>query len=185
MKKTVSCLLCFLLIFSVFTLPVYAASSNAEIPVKMASVAPATDGVVNVGEYGSKIHSVDYSNNEFLSQFDTDKSTKADFYMVWDEENLYLSWVVHTESHWPVSYDVDYDNDGKTGTAADIANMWRFSSIQFMLCTGAPDKTAKVYQTTQWSGNYFEAGLSVMSDGASYKFLWSKPAGCEWITTNS
>lgn len=184
MKKTVSSLLCTFLLFSVLSLPAHAVSKNADVTIKMSSAAPETDGVVESGEYGAKIHSVDYSNNEFISQYDADKSTNADFYMVWDDEKLYLSWVVHTDGHWPVSYNVDYNNDGQTGTATDFTYMWQYSCVQFMICNGAPDSTEKVYQTSQWSGNYFEAGLSIMSDGASYKCIYSKPVGGENTTVS-
>ncbi|HBR30990.1 MAG TPA: hypothetical protein DD733_02790 [Clostridiales bacterium] len=153
-------------------------TENAEITINQTETEPQLDGIVNDSEYGQKIHTT-YSNDQFVSDYDTDLDIDADFYMTWNSDNLYLSWVVRTENHYPVSKTRDYNNDGKAGTDADLCFMWMFSCVQFMLCTGAPKIDDTNYQTTDWSGNYLEAGLSIMEDDSSYIAIWSRPVGAE------
>ncbi|PKM63241.1 MAG: hypothetical protein CVU97_01060 [Firmicutes bacterium HGW-Firmicutes-21] len=181
MKKIVSVFLCLILFTGLFTVPSAASPANARVTVKTTTTAPVINGVVEAGEYGEKIHSVDYSNSEFISSFDMDKSINADFYMTWTNDSLYMAWVVYTDGHWPIPINYDHNGDG----IPDLGYMYLFSCVQFMLCTGAPDASKVVYQTGAWSGNYLEAGLSVMSDGSSYKVAWSKPVGGEGLTVDS
>ena len=74
MRKSVSILLCVLLLLTLFTFPVSALPVNAKITIKNSPTAPVTDGVVTPGEHGAKIHSVDYSSDEFLSAYNTDET---------------------------------------------------------------------------------------------------------------
>jgi hypothetical protein len=93
-----------------------------------------------------------------------------------------MAWVVKADAHYPVDPVVDYNKDGILNDI-DYSFMWQFSCVQFMLCTGAPDASKPgTYQTSQWSGNYLEVGLSIMPDGTSYKIAWSKPVGGENLT---
>lgn len=161
----------------------YGDEVNTPVTAQYNQTAPTLDGVVVANEYGQMIHST-YDSDQFVSQYDTDKSVDSDFYMTWNKDSLYLSWVVNTDNHYPVSKTADYDNDGTAGTPTDFAYMWQFSCVQFMLSTGAPDASQQIYQTGAWSGNYLEAGLSILSDGTSYKAIWSKPIGAESITTD-
>lgn len=182
MKKIITLILCLTIITGMFVLPASAVSQNAQITIKTATVSPVIDGIVSDGEYGKKIHSVDYNNDEFISSFDTDKNITADFYMAWEEENIYMAWVVNAEEHYPIPTDTDYDGDG-IFTTNDLAHMWEFSCVQFMLCSGAPDISNPVYQCNSY-GNYLEGGLSVMDDCSSRKVMWCRPVDAYNITTN-
>ena len=180
MKKIISIALVAILLITVLVLPTSAASKNAKVTIQHSEIAPTIDGVVNVGEYGTfKIHSVDYSKDEFISAYDKNKKVKSDFYMTWTDESLYMAWVVHTDGHWPIPENYDHGN----GTGG-LGYMYMFSCVQFMLSTGAPDASKVVYQTGAWSGNYLEVGLSVMADDSSLKIAWSKPIGGENLTTD-
>lgn len=150
--------------------------NNTHISIKQQASAPVADGIISANEYGEKIHSVNYSNKEFIAAYDTDKSIKADFYMSYDSEYIYAAWVVYTDNHWTVD---DYNKDGKTGTPDDLTYMWKFSSVQFMLCVGEPDMDKKTFQTYQWTGNYLEAGLSILEGHKSESFIYSMPKGFE------
>ena len=165
-------------------IPVETVSKNANIKIGYTESAPVVDGKVGMGEYGAfKIHTVDYRSNEFVSEYDEDESIKADFYMVATSEYLHMAWVVHTDIHWAYSEGVDYNGDGEY-TLEHTEYMWKMSCVKFMLCTGAPDAAKKTYQTKKDSGNYMEAGLAVISDGSSYKSIWSKPKGGEKLYTD-
>lgn len=188
MKKIISILIVLVLAASVFIMPTSAASKNAQVTIQYTTTPPVLDGVVQPGEYGKKIHSVDYSNDEFIADLDKDKSIKADFYMCWTDDSLYMAWVVKTDGHWPIDLTVDYNKDGKADAATDgpdLGFMYKFSCVQFMMCTGEPNKDVKKYQTAQWSGDYLEVGLSIQKDGESKKIAWSKPKGGENLTTDA
>lgn len=187
MKKIFSVVLCFIML-SFFVLPVSAGSVNTRVTVKLSTVAPVVDGVVSEGEYGQKIHSVNYSSDEFISEFDRDKDIRADFYMTWKDDSLYMAWVVYADKHTPINPSIDYNRDGKADAGnggADLAYLYLGSCVQFMLCTGAPDVNVVKYQTSAWSGNYLEAGLTYLNNGKSMKFIWSRPQSAENFTTQS
>lgn len=154
--------------------------ANTRLDIYRQQTAPVTDGNVDRDEYSEKIHSVDYNSAEFISAYDTDKSINADFYMCYDRDHLYAAWVVRTDGHWPVG---DCDNDGNFGTQLDLSYMWQFSSVQFMLCNGEPDKNNKKFQTSQWNGDYLEVGLSLLENGESAAFIYSTPTGYEGFST--
>jgi hypothetical protein len=188
MKKHISLILCFIISCGFFIVPTSAAPYNTNVSVKQSNTAPVIDGIINEGEYGEKIHSVDYSKDEFISYYDQDKSIRADFYMTWHQDSLYMAWVVYTDKHTPIDPSVDYNKDGKADAefgGQDLAFMYKFSCVQFMLCTGAPDKNKSKYQVSEWSGNYLEAGLTYLNNGKSVKFIWSRPAGGEGFTSDS
>jgi len=178
MKRILAVVLFCFMALGVFALPISASPVNAGVTVKMSTTEPVLDGVVSEGEYGEKIHTVDYSSDEFIAEFDTDKDIRADFYMTWKEDSLYMAWVVFAEKHTPIDASIDYNRDGKADAeigGTDLAYMYLGSCVQFMLCTGAPDIHQKKYQTNTWSGNYLEAGLVYLNDGKSQKFMWSVP----------
>lgn len=139
------------------------AGNNPEIEIEYTTTAPKLDGVVKLGEYGfAPIHNVDYSTGEFGSDRDVDKSIKAAFYATWDDDSLYLAWVVDSEldrNYAPVK-------DG---------NLWQHCCVQFLLTTSAPDSETKKFQTAEWSGDYLEIGLCLADDGENYKVCWSMP----------
>ncbi len=174
MKKIISVLLVTVLIAAFFVVPASAASVNHPVDIQYSKKAPVLDGEVKTGEYGLKIHSVDYNSDQFLSAFDLKKAVKADFYMTWTDDSLYMAWVVHTDKHTPIPLDSELG----------MAYMWYYSCVQFMMSTGAPDASNKVYQTGDWSGDYLEVGLVVADDGSSYKNAWSLPAGGENLSTD-
>lgn len=184
MKKIISIALVAIMVAAFLVIPAAAASKNAQVEIKYSAVAPTVDGVVKAGEYGKKIHSIDYKNDEFISAYDTDKSVKGDFYMTWTDESLYMAWVVKADNHTPIDLEEDYDNNGKID-GADLCHMYMFSCVQFMLSTGAPDASKKTYQKAEWSGNYLEVGLSIQNDGKSKKVAWSKPEGGKTLTVDA
>lgn len=182
MKKIVSIAIVAMMIIAVMALPASAASTNAKVSISYLDNAPDLDGVVTPGEYKLAIHSSKDNTDEFDYSLDTDKSIDSEFYMAWDDSSLYMAWVVKADGHYPIPVDYDGDNDGTKGTETDYKYMWKFSCVQFMLSTGAPNAATKTYQTGVWGGNYLEVGLSVMADGSSYKVAWSKPTGGENLT---
>ncbi len=163
MKKIAASLLSALMCLSVLCVFGFA-GNNPEIEVEYTKVAPKQDGEVKTGEYGfAPIHKVDYSTGEFGTEFDEDKSIKADFYATWDEDSLYLAWVVDSE------LDKNY-------APVKGGEMWQHCCVQFILTTGAPDSDTKKYQTSDWSGDYLEIGLCLADDGENYKVNWSMPS---------
>ncbi len=174
MKKVLSFLLVLTFIATFLVLPAAAAPKNHKVDIQYVKKAPVLDGEVKTGEYGLKIHSVDYNNDQFISAFDPTKAIKADFYMAWTDDSLYMAWVVFGDEHTPIPEDYE----------GGLAHMWMYSCVQFMLSTGAPDASKKVYQTSDWAGNYLEVGLSVMADGSSYKVAWSLPDGGKELTVD-
>lgn len=184
MKKVISFMICACLLCGISLIPVSSAPENTQVTVNMATVPPTVDGIVNSDEYGKKIHSVDYSTNEFISQYDLDKDIDADFYMAYNENDLYMAWVVRTDGHWPIDLTTDYNDDG-TVNDADLGYMSNFSCIQFMICTGAPDKDMQVYQTGAWAGDYLEAGLSIQNDNTGSEIIWCKPTDGQSFTIDN
>lgn len=139
------------------------AGNNPEVEIEYTNTAPKLDGVVKLGEYGfAPIHKVDYSNPEFGDAFDKDHSIDADFYATWDDDSLYLAWVVRSELDR--NYGPDKDN-----------NMWEHCCVQFILTTSAPNSENKKFQTSEWSGDYLEIGLCLADDGENVKCCWSMP----------
>lgn len=80
MKKIIALVMA--LCLCVAALTVFAVAdepTNPEIEIEYTAIPPTLDGIVEIGEYGLKIHSVDYNDPNFGSAYDTDKSIKADF----------------------------------------------------------------------------------------------------------
>lgn len=175
MKKIISIVLVAVLMVAVLAVPTSASPTNVQVDIQYTSTAPKLDGVVNTGEYGLKIHSVDYDNDEFLSAHDPDKKVEADFYMTWTKDSLYMAWVVHSDGHWPIPE----DHEGGLGW------MWQYSCVQFMLSPDAPDiDKPGTFQKGDYNGNYLEVGLSVMEDGSSYKVAWETPDDGDNLTVD-
>ena len=175
MKKIISAALVAILLVTVLVLPTSAASTNAKVTIQYIDKAPVIDGVVNVGEYGPfKVHSVDYSNDEFIAQFDPEKRIKADFYMTWDIDYLYMAWVVHTDIHVTMDGTKDYNGDGKVDET-DLMYMWEYCCVQFIITPGEPKLGTSTFQPTgQMYGDFLEVGLAII-DGESRKTAWCKP----------
>lgn len=118
---------------------------NTNVDFEYIKIAPKIDGIVKLSEYGKKVHSVDYSNKEFLSAYDKDKSIKADFYAAWDLECLYLAWVVNTDIHNAINgYDI-----------------WKACCIQFQLTQKNPEDGVS---------KYLEVGIAVTEDNAKFQY---------------
>jgi hypothetical protein len=173
MKKITSIALVLVLAITILLLPTSAAKANAPITFNYISTPPQVDGAVKAGEYGTKIHSVDYSKDEFLDAYDKDRSIKADFYAACDKNYLYMAWVVHTEIN-KFMEPGDYDDKKDGFTEEDLKHMWKYSCVQFIITPGAPKLNTTSYQTGEYSGDYLEVGLAIVA-GESRKTAWNYP----------
>ena len=148
-----------------------ATSVNAEYDVEFTKKAPKIDGVVDSGEYGkypiSSFDVKDHSDEFLMKHYEiTDDDLSFEFYATWDADNFYMAWVVHTS----------YDYRIPDSEFAEIGgNMWMYCCVQFIITPGAPKAGETNYQTSEWSGNYLEAGLTLRADGKSSGVCWSQP----------
>ena len=172
MKKLIAILLtAALLCTTVLVLSVSATAVNAEYDVAFTQTSPNIDGVVDSGEYGkypiSTFDIKDYSDEFLLNHYKiTDDDLSFEFYATWDKDNFYMAWVVHTS----------YDSRIPDSEFAEIGgNMWQYCCVQFIITPGAPNSNEKKFQTSEWSGNYLEAGLTLRNDGKSSGVCWSQP----------
>ena len=169
MKKTFAALLALVLAFTVFTVVPSAAGTNPVYELEFTDKAPIVDGDISSKEYGSPIVSWTVSDGEedgialALYEIKDDPNLSIDFYATWTETDLYLAWKVHTKYDFRVPDGVE---DGY---------MYEYCCVQFILTPGAPDNSTKKYQTSEWSGDYLEVGLTMRDDGLSYKVCWSQP----------
>ena len=169
MKKTFAALLALVLAFTVFTVVPSAAGTNPEYELKFTDKAPIVDGDISSKEYGSPLISWTVSDGEEdgikldLYEIKDDPDLSIDFYATWTETDLYLAWKVHTKYDFRVPDGIE---DGY---------MYEYCCVQFILTPGAPDNSTKKYQTSEWSGDYLEVGLTMRDDGLSYKVCWSQP----------
>lgn len=169
MKKIFAVLLALTLAFTVFTVVPSAAGTNPEYELEFADTAPIVDGDISSREYGSPIISWTVSDGEedgialALYEITDDPDLSIDFYATWTETDLYLAWKVHTKYDFRVPDGIE---DGY---------MYEYCCVQFILTPGAPDNSTKKYQTSEWSGDYLEVGLTMRDDGLSYKVCWSQP----------
>jgi hypothetical protein len=174
MKKIIPLFLVLVMALTILLLPTSAAKTNANVNIKYIATPPKVDGVVKPGEYGEKIHSVDYSKDEFIADYDKDKSIKADFYAACDKNYLYMAWVVKTDVNKFMT-EKDYDNKGDGFTEADLGYMWMYSCVQFIITPGAPKSGTTSYQTGSYAGDYLEVGLAITEKGESRKTAWNYP----------
>lgn len=169
MKKTFAALLALVLAFTVFTVVPSAAGTNPEYKLEFTDKAPIVDGDISSKEYGSPLISWMVSDGEEdgikleLYEITDDPDLSIDFYATWTETDLYLAWKVHTKYDFRVPDGIE---DGY---------MYEYCCVQFILTPGAPDNSTKKYQTSEWSGDYLEVGLTMRDDGLSYKVCWSQP----------
>lgn len=170
MKKTFAALLALVLAFTVLTVIPSAAGTNPEYELEYTENAPIVDGDISSKEYGSPLVSWMVSDGEedgialALYEIKDDPNLSIDFYATWTETDLYLAWKVHTKYDFRVPDGIE---DGY---------MYEYCCVQFILTPGAPDNSTKKYQTSEWSGDYLEVGLTMRDDGLSYKVCWSQPA---------
>ena len=145
-----------------------AVSKNAEYNLSYNNVAPKTDGVVNPNEYSLlPFNSVDYNSDEFMTEHDADKSIKADFYACWDDEAMYLAWVVHStlDQYYSPVYG-----------ANELGNMWQHCCVQVMYTPYHP-ADAEAVPEGQYYGDFLEIGAT-LHEGVN-------PIKCIWSTGNS
>ncbi len=109
MKKFTAILLAVVVLAASFAM--YASASpaefvNAPVSIYKLFVAPTLDGVINEGEYGEKIHAIDYDNPQIDDYHDPDHDVSGDFYAAWTEDGVYLAWIAYTDIHYCPEYDV-------------------------------------------------------------------------------
>ncbi len=159
MKRFTAILLTALMLVSSLVIFASAESCNTPVTFYAVNTKPVLDGVVKPGEYGEKIHSVDYDNSdEFLDDYDTAHEVKADFYGTWTEEGVYLAWVVYSDIHVAAAYDSD---------------MWKYCLIQF--CT-----TPVTPEDADVENDCNELGICVSSEnGQPHKWVYKGPTDVE------
>ena len=169
MKKSIfaallSIALVLVMVFALVPATVSAASSNAEYDLPYNSIAPKIDGVVGTGEYTTlPFNSVDYDSDEFLTQYDTDKSIKADFYACWDSDAMYLAWVVYSELEAYSSPVYGADN---------LGSMWQHCCVQLMYTPYHPTLAEEIAPDT-YTGDYLELGVTMHEGQTPIKCVWN------------
>ncbi|MBQ9922501.1 MAG: hypothetical protein IJO52_09950 [Clostridia bacterium] len=158
MKRFTAVLLAALMLCSAMAMFASAASENTPVTFYAVNTKPVLDGVVKPGEYGDKIHSVDYDNSdEFIDDYDPDHLVKADFYGTWTNEGVYLAWVCYSDIHVATAYDNE---------------MWKYCVIQFCTTPGNPMDLE--------DGEANELGICVSSEnGQPHKWVYQGPTDVE------
>lgn len=184
MKKILAFLLAATLLCAMFVLPSAAADNvNFAEEFDFAKKAPSIDGTVKTGEYGvTPIHTYSESKSQFVSDLDDYKNWDFSFYGVWDENYVYMAWVVKSEIHAGMP-EIDHNNDGSYNEA-DSAYMWPYSCVQFIFTPGVPETGSGKFQTSEWSGDYLEVGLCLTSEGNQVRAAWSKPNNATALNVN-
>lgn len=192
MKKILTFLLVATMLCAMFVMPSAAADDvNFADTVDFIETAPKPDGIVNVGEYGDVLPHHTYSENP--EQFAKDAANHdqygnwdVEFYSAWDAENIYFAWVVKSEIHHGLVKGT-YDGSGNLISeewptdpeeyAKNLGHMWWNSCVQFIITPGAPG-------TGDYTNNYLEVGLCLLSDGDIGKVAWQLPKGVKDIDFN-
>ena len=158
MKRLTAALLAVLMLASAMVIFASAESENTPVTFYAVNTKPVLDGVVKPGEYGDKIHSVDYDNSdEFLDDYDVDHLVKADFYGTWTNEGVYLAWVCYSDVHVATAYD---------------SEMWKYCVVQFCTTPVNP-MDAEVSECN-------ELGICVSSEnGQPHKWVYKGPTDVE------
>ncbi|MBR6563066.1 MAG: hypothetical protein IKK70_03930 [Clostridia bacterium] len=187
MKKLLAFLLAATMLCAMFVLPSAAADNvNYQEEFKYIETAPKIDGVVKTGEYGkAPIHSYPEDKSQFVdtehNQY-SESDWDFDFYGAWDDDNLYLAWVLNTETHIAIP-ETDHSGDG-VWDSNDYGFMWKFSCVQFILTPGEPKKGETSYQVGQYDGDYLEAGLALTENGEQIRIAWCKPVNASSLEVN-
>ncbi len=165
MKKFTAILLTVVVLAASFAM--YASASvpefsNYPVSIYKLFVAPTLDGVINEGEYGEKIHSVDYDNPQFDDYHDPDHRINADFYAAWTEDGVYVAWKVYSEFNHCPAYD---------------GMMCIYSLAQLV--------TTPVHPLESIHGECNNLGFCINSDdGNPYKTVFTGPSDIEDIQFN-
>lgn len=188
MKKLLAFLLVATMIVAMLAIPAAAEDTvNYEEEFKYTKKAPKVDGKVDKGEYGTRpIHSYPDDKEQFddFTNFEYEEGdVEFDFYAAWDEENLYMAWVINTEIHAGMP-EQDFNNDGAWNVEGDSNYMWEYSCLQFMIIPGAPKDGETTYQTSEWAGDYLEVGLALTAENNAIRAWWSKPTLSQSLDPN-
>ncbi len=188
MKKLLAFLLVATMIVAMFAIPAAADDTvNYQEEFKYTGKAPNVDGKVNKGEYGTRpVHSYPDDKEQFddFTNFEYEEGdVEFDFYAAWDEENLYMAWVVNTEIHAGMP-EQDFNKDGAWNVTGDSNYMWEYSCLQFMIIPGAPNDGETTYQTSEWAGDYLEVGLALTAENNAIRAWWSKPTLSQSLDPN-
>ena len=169
MKKSIiaallSIALVLVMVFALVPATVSAKSANAEYELPYNSIAPKVDGVVDLGEYSTlPFHKINYDSDEFLTQYDTDKSINADFYICWDNDAMYLAWVVYSELEAYSSPVYGADN---------LGSMWQHCCVQLMYTPYHPTLAEEIAPDT-YTGDYLELGVTMHEGETPIKCVWN------------
>ena len=169
MKKSIiaallSIALVLVMVFALVPATVSAKSANAEYDLPYNSIAPKIDGVVDLGEYSTlPFHKINYDSDEFLTQYDTDKSINADFYICWDNDAMYLAWVVYSELEAYSSPVYGADN---------LGSMWQHCCVQLMYTPYHPTLAEEIAPDT-YTGDYLELGVTMHEGQTPIKCVWN------------
>ncbi len=184
MKKFITLLLAAAMLVSIFMIPASAASVNQGIDVGYVNPkkAPKQDGIIAKNEYGTRNALYSYKpgsgDDQVILEHDEYGDWGFDFYACWDENNLYMAWVVNSAVHAGLPVAVRDD----TGSEGGLGQMWKYSCVQFILTGGAPKAGVTNYQTAQWSGDYLESGVTILDDGTPDKINWSVFGGGDGLS---
>ncbi len=187
MKKLLAFLLVATMIVAMFAIPAAASDTvNYQEEFKYTKKAPNVDGKVEKGEYGTRpVHSYPDDKEQFVDSEHNDYAESDwdfDFYGVWDEDYLYMAWVLNTETHIAIP-EVDQNGNGSWGEE-DYGYMWMYSCVQFIFTPGAPAKGETLYQTSAYGGDYLEVGLALTAEGNPIRIAWSKPVAASALDPN-
>jgi hypothetical protein len=189
MKKLLAFLLAATMLVAIFAVPAAAADSdsvNYEAEIKFTKKAPSIDGVVKKGEYSTTpLHSYPDDKSQFVDNEHNDYDESDwdfDFYATWDKENLYLAWVLNTETHICIPEN-DFNSDG-SWSEGDYGYMWMYSCVQFIFTPSAPKKGETSFQTSAYGGDYLEVGLALTEEGNQIRIAWNKPTNAQALNYN-
>lgn len=186
MKKILASLLIATMLFAMFVMPAAADDFvNVEVEVEDTDKAPKIDGEVKKNEYSAlplrsySTHTSEFTPTDASDDHDEYDNWDFDFYMTWDEDNLYMAWVVKSEIHHGLE-EGTYSSDGtKTadtwpadGYETMLGHIWWNSCVQFIITPGAPKNGESNY-----ANNYLEAGIALLGDGTQARMIWKTPTG--------
>ncbi len=182
MKKVTVIILTAILLLTTLAFPVSAAATiNDKLDAEYIKTPPKVDGKINAAEYGifpALTYSKDkYMHFQAIDDHDDYNNWDFDFYIAWDDDNLYMAWDVKTDVHQPLVKGT-YDNNGNLiskdwpSDGSMLSYMWMFSCIELMITPGAPKNGS-----TNYDGNYLAIGICQLDDGSVGRAAWSYPKG--------
>ncbi len=186
MKKFTVIILTAILLITTLAIPASAAPTiNDKLDAEYIETAPRIDGKIGSTEYGlfpALTYSEDKARFQASDDHDDYNNWDFDFYIAWDEDNLYMAWDVKTNVHQPLVKGT-YSNNGDLisrdwpSDGSMLGYMWMFSCVEFIITPGAPKNGSTNYSTSPYSGNYLEVGFCQLDDGSVGRIAWSYPKG--------